>query len=103
MVDDLRFSSQTLAVLTELLLAASEWRYGYDLSRETGLKSGTIYPILVRLTEREWLETRWEHAEENGKPRHMYRLTAEGRRSARAAAQGNAVGLRSLKLAYRRK
>jgi|SRR6185312_10074192 len=103
MADDLRLSPQTLAVLTELLQAGSEWRYGYDLSRETGLKSGTIYPILVRLTEREWLETRWEHAEENGKPRHMYRLTAAGRRSARASVQESAVSLRSLKLAYRRK
>ncbi|MGC2741790.1 MAG: helix-turn-helix transcriptional regulator [Candidatus Angelobacter sp.] len=103
MVDGFRLSAQTLAVLTELLQPATEWRYGYDLSRETGLKSGTIYPILVRLTEREWLETRWEQAAENGKPRHMYRLTAAGRRSARALVQESAVGLRSLKLAYRRK
>ena len=25
------------------------WRYGYELIRETGLKPGALYPILVRL------------------------------------------------------
>jgi len=83
MPDDVRMSTQTLLVVNALLLAHSEWRYGYDLSRETGLKSGTLYPILVRLTERKWLESRWEQAERDGKPRHMYRLTGEGRRAAR--------------------
>ncbi|HEX7961979.1 MAG TPA: PadR family transcriptional regulator [Terriglobales bacterium] len=77
-------SPQTVLVVNALLVAPSEWRYGYELSRETGLKSGTLYPILVRLTERKWMEARWVYAEDEGKPRHMYRLTAEGRRSARA-------------------
>ncbi|HEY5026939.1 MAG TPA: PadR family transcriptional regulator, partial [Candidatus Angelobacter sp.] len=76
MPDDIRISPQTLAILSALLSTAADWRYGYDLSRETGLKSGTLYPILMRLAERGWLETRWEHADENGKPRHIYRLTA---------------------------
>jgi len=84
MADDIRMSPQTVVVVNALLLARSEWRYGYDLSRETGLKSGTLYPILVRLTERKWLEARWEHSDGEGKPRHMYRLTADGRRAARA-------------------
>lgn len=101
MAADVRFSRQTFIVLATLMQAASEWRYGYDLSRETGLKSGTLYPILVRLAEREWLETRWEHAEDNGKPRHMYRLTAQGRRKARSAVQEEAVGRRALMPAYR--
>ena len=85
MPDPIKPSPQTLRVFAALLASPSDWRYGYDLSRETGLKSGTLYPILARLTERGWLESCWEHAEENGKPRHMYRLTAEGRRAAGAA------------------
>ena len=43
------FSAQTLAVLAALATEPSAWRHGYDLARETGLKSGTLYPILVRL------------------------------------------------------
>ena len=47
------FSAQTLAVLAALAARPSDWRHGYDLARETGLKSGTLYPILVRLADRE--------------------------------------------------
>jgi DNA-binding PadR family transcriptional regulator len=102
MVENVRLSPQTLTLLSALLPVASEWRYGYDLSRETGLKSGTLYPILVRLAERKWLETRWEHADENGKPRHMYRLSAAGRRMAQAAVQRASVGVKRLNPAYPR-
>lgn len=88
MVDSLRFSPQVLAVLNALLSTPAEWRYGYDLSRETELKSGTLYPILIRLAERQWVESRWHQADENGKPRHMYRLTTDGRRAARSMVKG---------------
>src|SRR5436309_1613293 len=46
---DIRVSPQTLSVLEALLEEPAAWRYGYDLSRETGLKSGTLYPVLMRL------------------------------------------------------
>src|SRR2546425_970117 len=46
------FSAQTLAVLAALVAEPSAWRHGYDLARETGLKSGTLYPILGRLADR---------------------------------------------------
>jgi PadR family transcriptional regulator, regulatory protein PadR len=78
----LRRSPQTLAVLAEFLRSAANWKYGYDLSRNTGLKSGTLYPILMRLAESNVLETRWEAPEPGRPPRHMYRLTAEGVRYA---------------------
>jgi PadR family transcriptional regulator PadR len=74
----LRRSPQTLRVLERFLAAPREWRYGYDLSRETGLKSGTLYPILIRLSERGLLETRWKATEPGTPPRHLYRLTARG-------------------------
>ena len=83
MGDDTRFSRQTAALLSALLEAPSDWHYGYDLSRKTALKSGTLYPILMRLNERNWLETKWEFAPDNGRPRHLYRLTGEGRKRAR--------------------
>ena len=56
----------------------------YDLSKETELSSGTLYPILVRLEERGFLESKWESAPEPGRPpRHLYRLTAKGGAHAR--------------------
>ncbi len=80
----MRRSRQTLSLLEALLERPAQWRYGYDLSRETALKSGTLYPILMRLAERGWLEARWEDAETEGRPpRHMYRLTGAGRQAAR--------------------
>ena len=80
----LRRSPQTLLVLQEFLADARAWRYGYDLSRATGLKSGTLYPILMRLAEHRLLETSWETAAEGRPPRHMVKLTEDGLRYARA-------------------
>lgn len=80
----IRRSPQTIALLEALLVRPSDWRYGYDLSRDTGLASGTLYPILMRLSERGVLEARWEEVHELGRPpRHVYRLTAAGRERAR--------------------
>src|SRR5690349_15001551 len=80
------FSAQTLAVLAALAAEPSAWRHGYDLARETGLKSGTLYPILVRLADREIVEACWEEGPPAGRPRrHLYRLTTEGLAAATAA------------------
>lgn len=84
MPNPLRMSPQTVALFGRFLSQPREWRYGYDLSRETGLKSGTLYPMLMRLNERGWLETRWTAPQSAGRPpRHMYRLTPDGLRAAR--------------------
>lgn len=75
-------SPQTSSVLRALVADPEAWRYGYELGREVGLKAGSLYPILIRLAERELLESRWEdQAEASGgrPPRHLYRLTAAGR------------------------
>ena len=72
-------SLQTRALLAALLERPRTWRYGYDLSKETGLKSGTLYPALMRLSEQGLLESRWEEPDRRGvPPRHAYRLTAAG-------------------------
>jgi PadR family transcriptional regulator, regulatory protein PadR len=77
-------SPQTLRVLELLLESPRSWHYGYALGQLTGLKSGTLYPILMRLADQGWLETRWAEPEQPGRPpRHTYRLTADGARSAR--------------------
>ena len=83
MKSDLRLSPQTLEVLGAFLEAPKNWRYGYDISRDTGLKSGTLYPILMRLAQRKLLETSWETSEPGRPPRHLYRLTRDGMSFAR--------------------
>jgi PadR family transcriptional regulator, regulatory protein PadR len=79
-------SAQTLAVLAALAAEPSAWRHGYDLAGETGLMSGTLYPILVRLADRKIVEACWEEGEPAGRPRrHLYRLTGDGLATATAA------------------
>src|SRR5262245_41337766 len=74
-----RPSSQTAAVLLALAEAPTAWRYGYDLCQQTGLKAGSMYPILMRLADRGLLETAWERDAPAGRPpRHLYRLTGPG-------------------------
>ena len=89
----LRRSPQTALVLAEFLGRPEEWKYGYDISRSTGLKSGTLYPILMRLADRSLLDTSWETTEAGRPPRHMYKLTADGLRFARTQVAAEAVQL----------
>jgi DNA-binding PadR family transcriptional regulator len=84
----LRLSPQTLQVLEIFLLAPKTWRYGYDISQDTGLKAGTLYPILMRLAERKLLESIWESSAPGTPPRHLYRLTATGLAFARERVVG---------------
>jgi PadR family transcriptional regulator, regulatory protein PadR len=80
------FSQQTLSVLAALCAQPSDWQHGYALAKQTGLKSGTLYPILIRLADRELVEACWQEEPEPGKPRrHLYRLTADGAAVAAAA------------------
>ena len=77
-------SPRARAVLAFLSEAGREWRHGYDLVRATGVKSGTVYPLLIRLEAEGYLEARWQPPAAPGRPpRHAYRLTAEGARFAR--------------------
>jgi len=80
------FSAQTLAVLADLAATPTQWRHGYGIARDTGLKSGTLYPALIRLADRGLVEARWEDEQPAGRPRrHLYRLTPEGLAAATAA------------------
>lgn len=74
-----RSSGQTLALLQALMDEPRKWHHGYELSKATELLSGTLYPILMRLSDRGFLEHKWEETPEAGRPpRHVYRLTAKG-------------------------
>jgi PadR family transcriptional regulator len=70
-------------VLAALAADPSTWRYGYELGQEVGLKAGSLYPILMRLSDRGLLEAAWETDPPQGRPpRHLYRLTSAGARLA---------------------
>jgi PadR family transcriptional regulator PadR len=79
-----RLSNQALAVLEAL--DRDDWRYGLEIATATGLKSGSLYPLLIRLSERGLLESRWLAPERPGRPaRHAYRVTGAGRTALREA------------------
>jgi DNA-binding PadR family transcriptional regulator len=91
-VRDRGFSAQTLSVLAVLCARPEVWHHGYDIARETGLKSGTLYPILIRLADRGLLDACWEDEQPAGRPRrHLYQLTSEGlARASQALAEAHA-------------
>jgi DNA-binding PadR family transcriptional regulator len=79
MPQDRKASPQTLALIAALLEQPRQWRHGYELAQVTGLQSGTLYPILMRLSDRKLLDSKWQETPERGRPpRHMYRLTGTG-------------------------
>jgi PadR family transcriptional regulator, regulatory protein PadR len=79
MIRDRKSSRQTLQVLQTLLDQPKGWRHGYDISLVTELQSGTLYPVLMRLSDRGYLESKWEPSETPGRPpRRLYRLTKDG-------------------------
>lgn len=82
------FSNHARALLAALLAARERWSHGYELASLTGLKSGTLYPLLIRLEAQGYLEAEWQAPAASGRPpRHAYRLTAAGQRLARAEAE----------------
>lgn len=82
----LRMTSSVLKVVAALLADPAADRYGLQLMQDTGLQSGTLYPILVRLERAGWVESRWEQIDPvaEGRPsRRYYRLTPDGAVEAR--------------------
>jgi PadR family transcriptional regulator PadR len=85
---ELRMTTQTLKVLTALMSQAQDEISGAEIARSTKLASGTLYPILLRLEEAGWVESRWEteKPQELGRPRRrLYQVTGVGMRKARSA------------------
>lgn len=80
-------------VLAALVRAGSSGRHGYDLCREAQIKSGTLYPLLIRLEAQGYLAADWQASEVPGRPpRHVYTLTAAGRHLAAAHPVAGAGG-----------
>ncbi len=86
MVAEIRIAVPVARVLAVLLAAPQDDHYGHALMRASTLSSGTLYPILARLTEAGWVSKRWENVDPaTGAPRARayYRLTADGLATAR--------------------
>ncbi|HEX8448799.1 MAG TPA: PadR family transcriptional regulator [Allosphingosinicella sp.] len=80
-------SGHARALLAALLAAGREWSYGYELASLTGIRSGTLYPLLIRLEAQGFLEAEWQPPAASGRPpRHAYRLTSAGLALARSQA-----------------
>jgi DNA-binding PadR family transcriptional regulator len=84
----MRITVPVARVLSALLADPDADRYGLDLMGDTGLPSGTLYPILQRLQRAGWVDARWEDIDPvaSGRPaRRYYRLTPDGVVAARQA------------------
>jgi PadR family transcriptional regulator PadR len=95
----MRLSHQTKLVLQAVLDLPGDETWGFALSRATGLKAGTLYPVLQRLVDEGWLTSRWEEIDESTegrRRRRYYSLTALGEGRARAAVATETSGLRQL-------
>jgi PadR family transcriptional regulator, regulatory protein PadR len=75
-------------VLARFLEDPTREQYGFGLMRATGVKSGSLYPILEQLERIGWVESHQEVIDERaeGRPRRqLYRLTLIGEREGRQA------------------
>src|SRR5258707_148600 len=90
-------SVQTLTLFEILLASRNSWRHGYDLARESELQSGTLYPLLMRLSDQGILESRWETDGDSKRPRHVYRLTAKGAVTVKEQLRGAALPAATLR------
>jgi DNA-binding PadR family transcriptional regulator len=90
----IRLTFQTLQVLRALLNDPAGEHYGLEISRESGLPTGSIYPILTRMEVSGLATSAWEEIDETvakRRRRRYYRLTSDGvefaRRELTKAAQ----------------
>jgi PadR family transcriptional regulator, regulatory protein PadR len=86
-----------LTLLGVLSARSQQWRHGYELMKETGLLSGTLYPLLMRMTDQGLVEAEWREPVQPGRPpRHAYRLTAKGIALAQATEEARSlIGLKA--------
>jgi DNA-binding PadR family transcriptional regulator len=88
MAEKIRMSGPTLRLLKLLLENPREGQSGAQISKQTGIGSGTLYPLLQRLENASWLKSEWEKTDpsEVGRPRRrFYKLTGLGQNGARTA------------------
>ncbi|MEM7317537.1 MAG: PadR family transcriptional regulator [Pseudomonadota bacterium] len=91
-------SGKTLEILLFLSARYRREFSGYELSKQLGISSGTLYPLLLKLKAAGLLEDRWEGGDPKklGRPvRRYYRISDTG-------AQAVEDKMRLLQPEYRR-
>jgi PadR family transcriptional regulator, regulatory protein PadR len=79
-------TKSSVKVLAAFLEKPRDEQYGFGLMKSTGVKSGSLYPMLERLERLGWIESHDECIDEQaeGRPRRrLYRLTGLGERVGR--------------------
>ena len=74
-------SLATLKVLSAMLQDPAAEHYGLALIESTGVKAGSLYPILRRLENQRWIAGEWEDIDESRegrRRRRYYKLTPDG-------------------------
>jgi PadR family transcriptional regulator PadR len=90
-------------ILKALVGQPAREHHGVDICVETGMSSGTIYPVLAKLEALEWVDSGWEEPpvhDRRGGRRRYYRLNPYGLAMARGALAASARGSPG-RIAYR--
>jgi len=90
-----RVTKQTLAVLQAFLDSGDRPVWGLALSKQLGIPTGSIYPMLDRLVENGWLQFSWEDdADRLGPRKKLYTLSKAGAiESKRLLAEKDSFGV----------
>ena len=79
----MRITGSTMKVLDMFLKNFNSEVSGAEITKKTGLMSGTLYPILRRLEKHGWLSSYWEEIDPSqaGRPRRrLYTLNGSAHR-----------------------
>ena len=94
-----RITHGLTAVLAAMLSDPVERYYGLELSTATGIRAGSIYPVLTRLERHGWARSSWEEVDPAsvGRPRRRYyQLTGTGELAARELLSERAMQRRAI-------
>ena len=79
----MRITYSLIQVSAALMSDAMGRHWGYELSKQSGVRSGVMYPILQRMLDEGWLIDGWEDQEQVGRakrpPRRYYKVTDAGK------------------------
>jgi PadR family transcriptional regulator PadR len=78
----MRKTRALVQVAIALLEDPTSRHWGYELSKQTGVRSGVLYPMLTRMLAEGWVEDGWEDPttiRDKRPPRRYYELTDKGR------------------------
>jgi PadR family transcriptional regulator, regulatory protein PadR len=78
----MRKTHASVQVAMALLAEPRARHWGYELSKQAGVRSGVLYPMLARMLDRGWLTDGWEDPatiDVKRPPRRYYELTDLGK------------------------